>query len=185
MAHSDEDGDIPRLPPLVELIDAQSSFVWRSLRQLGVPDADLPDQVQEVFLVVHRRGESFEGRNTVRSWIYGICRRVAIAHRRRAHVRHEALVASPEDRGSEPQQHQQIELRDHLAILERALAELSEEAREVFVLFEIEELPMKEVAATLECPLQTAYSRLHAAREHVHRAFAVAEAKALTKASAR
>jgi RNA polymerase sigma-70 factor (ECF subfamily) len=185
MAHSDEDGDIPRMPSLVELIDAQSSFVWRSLRQLGVSEADLPDQVQEVFLVVHRRGESFEGRNTVRSWIYGICRRIALAHRRRAHVRHEALVASPEDRGSAPRQHQQAELRDQLVILERALGQLSDEVREVFVLFEIEEIPMKEVAVTLGCPLQTAYSRLHVAREHVRRAFAAAEGKSPTKASAR
>ena len=35
------------------------------------------------------------------------------------------------------------------------------------VLFELEELPMAEVAVAVGCPLQTAYARLYAARQIV------------------
>jgi RNA polymerase sigma-70 factor (ECF subfamily) len=45
-----------------------------------------------------------------------------------------------------------------------ALEELDDAQREVTVLFEIEQLPMAEVAALLGVPLQTAYSRLYAGR---------------------
>lgn len=50
-----------------------------------------------------------------------------------------------------------------LTILDR----LDEDKRSVFVLYELEELGMKEVAEIVGCPLQTAYSRLHAARRVV------------------
>jgi RNA polymerase sigma-70 factor, ECF subfamily len=44
---------------------------------------------------------------------------------------------------------------------------LDDDKRATFVLFEIEQVPMKEIAAAMGCPLQTAYARLHAARQHV------------------
>ena len=56
-------------------------------------------------------------------------------------------------------------------LLDRALEMLDDEKREVFVLFDLEELPMNDVAAMLRCPIKTAYSRLYAARELV-RSFA-------------
>lgn len=178
--------------PFPELVQQYSAFVWRSLRFHGVPDAELPDQSQEVFLVIHRRAESFEGRNTVRAWVYGICRRVAAGYLRRAYVKRESVgteamstVVERHSSGelsslelSEPaQQRDRAQNNQTLALLEQALSELSAEKREVFVLYEIEELDMKEVANLLSCPLQTAYSRLHAAREHVRRRFRATHGK--------
>ena len=60
-----------------------------------------------------------------------------------------------------------LESREALVMLDRALDSLNEENREVFVLYEVEQLPMSEVAKILDCPLQTAYSRHAAARAHV------------------
>jgi RNA polymerase sigma-70 factor (ECF subfamily) len=40
-----------------------------------------------------------------------------------------------------------------------------------FILREVEQLSIQEVAQALGCPLQTAYSRVKAAREHVIAAF--------------
>jgi RNA polymerase sigma-70 factor (ECF subfamily) len=45
------------------------------------------------------------------------------------------------------------------------LGRLDDEKRTVFVLYELEELSMSQVAGVVGCPLQTAYSRLHAARK--------------------
>lgn len=161
-----------RSPEATELSVAQifnehAAFIWRTLRHLGIAEADIPDVCQEVFLAVHRKLDSFEGRSKLRTWLYGICMRVASDHRRRAYVRRELPVSEPPPRSVEATQHddyQQLQARQKLA---RILESLDDEKRAVFVLYEIEGLPMKEVAEAVGCPLQTAYSRLHAARKIV------------------
>jgi RNA polymerase sigma-70 factor (ECF subfamily) len=142
-------------------------FVWRSLRFLGVAEADVEDLAQEVFAVVHRRLTEFEGRSTLRSWIYSICVRLVANHRRLARVRREVLLdvlPEPSQEAPEAPQEEMFAQQAALAELALLLQELDPGQRQVFVLYEVEELPMKEVAATIGCPLQTAYSRLHAAR---------------------
>jgi len=142
-------------------------YVWRVMRRLGVREADAEDLCQEVFVVVHRRLAEFEGRSSLRTWIYGIAIRVASDHRRRAHVRREQPTEEvPEERRSAPQI-AELEREQARAMLDAALRELDEDKRAVFVLYEIEGLEMKDVAEAVGCPLQTAYSRLHAARKRV------------------
>ena len=141
--------------------------VHRALRRLGVSDADAPDVLQDVFVVVHKKLAAFEGRSQLRTWIYGIAMRVAADHRKSAYVRRERPTDElPERAGSAPEL-KELERRERVAMLDRALSSLSHDKREVLVLFELEELPMKEVAAALECPLMTAYARLYAARDEL------------------
>jgi RNA polymerase sigma-70 factor (ECF subfamily) len=154
-------------------------FVWRTLRRLGVREADVDDVCQEVFVVVNRKLADFEPRASLKSWLYGICVRSAAAHRRKAPVRREVPTESPEEgamqRGPGPALFSRedagpdaaLESRQGLAMLDRALDALDEDKREVFVLYEIEEVAMSEVASILACPLQTAYSRHSAARAQV------------------
>jgi RNA polymerase sigma-70 factor (ECF subfamily) len=146
--------------------------VHRALRRLGVSEADAPDALQEVFVVVHKKLAGFEGRSQLRTWIYGIALRVASDHRKSAYVRRERPTETlPERVGSAPEL-KELERRERVAMLDRALGALSPEKREVLVLFELEELPMKEVAAALGCPLMTAYARLYAARDDLKKAYA-------------
>lgn len=141
--------------------------VWRALRRLGVREADVEDVAQEVFVVVHRKLPEFEGRSSLRTWIYGICVRTASDYRRRAHVRREQPTdRMPDERRSAPQL-KELEREQARALLDDALATLDEAKRAVFVLYEIEELDMPQVAEALGCPLQTAYSRLYAARRRL------------------
>jgi RNA polymerase sigma-70 factor (ECF subfamily) len=153
-----------RVPSAAELFQAYGAFVWRVLRRLGVADADVDDVVQEVFVAVHRRLPAFEGRSSPRTWVYGICVRVASDHRKRARVRRESLPDRLPEPAIDAHQEDDVALREARALLDRLLDGLDEGKRAVFVLYEIEELPMGEVALALGCPLQTAYSRLHAAR---------------------
>lgn len=139
-------------------------YVLRVMRHLGVPAADLQDQCQEVFVAVFRGLSSFGGRSKLQTWIYGICLRVASNHRRRAHVRRERPCSEPPEQSLAPVQDESFERRESQAALTRLLEALDPDKREVFVLYELEELSMKEVAEVCGCPLQTAYSRLHAAR---------------------
>jgi RNA polymerase sigma-70 factor (ECF subfamily) len=149
------------------VFNEHAPFVWRTLRHLGIRDADLPDVCQDVFVAVHRKIEGFEGRSSLKTWLYGICLRTASDHRRRAYVRREHAVAEPPPSSIEPTQYGDFERSEARRLLAELLDELDDDKRAVFVLYEIEELTMKEVAAIVDCPLQTAYSRLHAARKVV------------------
>lgn len=154
-----------------QAFEAHAAFVGRAARHLGTPASEVPDVVQEVFLVVHQKLGEFEGRSSLRSWIYGICLRIVAKHRRRHSTRYEVATDSPPEVAASNGPEQALESSERRARLTRALDALDSTQREVFVLFEIERLSMKEICAALDCPLQTGYSRLHAARERVRRAF--------------
>jgi RNA polymerase sigma-70 factor (ECF subfamily) len=155
------------VPTLRQIFDEHISFVWRSLRHLGISEADLEDVCQDVFVVVHRKLGDFEGRSTLRTWLYGICLRVAKDHRRRAYVRREHPVGELPPRAEPPTQEEDCAKSETRQLLSTILEQLDEDKRNVFILYEIEGLSMKEVADAMQCPLQTAYSRLHAARRIV------------------
>lgn len=161
----------PEQPSLREIFDEHAAYVLRALRHLGVPEADVPDLSQEVFVTVHRKLADFEGRSSLRTWIYGICLRLASDHRRRAYVRRERQVAEPPDAIVPGAQLSDARIDARNSLL-RLLDELDHDKREVVVLYEIEGLGMKEIAELLGCPLQTAYSRLHAARRQILASYA-------------
>lgn len=148
------------------LFEAHAAFVWRVLRRHGVPDRDLEDACQEVFLVVYKRREDFEGRSALRSWVYGIAARVGLAWRRKAYRQKESLVDGPEQ-SITPSQHEQAEQQQLLALIEQALSKLSPDKREVFALYELEGMTMNEVAAALSVPENTALYRFYGARDEV------------------
>ena len=154
-------------PSFEEIFSENAPFVWRALRRLGVDEADVEDVCQDVFMVAHRKLPSFEHRSSIRTWIYGICVRVAADFRRRARRRYERVTDTPPEQPVPPSQIETLSDREGRAILDRALSKLDADKRAVFVLFELEELPMAEIAEAVGCPLQTAYARLYAARKQV------------------
>ena len=144
------------------------AHVWRSLRALGVRDADVADASQQVFLVLNANLGRWDRSGSMRALMYGICLRVASDYRRKAHRRHERLFATPPEVASgAASPEERITQQRELAQLDEALGTLPEAQREVFVLFEIEELDMNEIAQAVGCPLFTAYSRLRAARKAI------------------
>lgn len=155
----------PTVPSFADVFRTHSNFVWRVLRRLGVRRADAEDVAQEVFLVVYRKLPEFEGRSSLRSWIYGICIRTASDYRRRAHVRREITTGETRDEPVGAGLDESLDARRARDVLDAALGTLDDDKRAVFVLFEIEQLPMEEVAEAVGCPIKTAYSRLYAARE--------------------
>lgn len=160
-----------------KIFEKHAPLVWRALRHLGVREGDIPDQSQEVFVVVYRRIGSFEGRSTLDTWIYGICLRVASEYRRRAQFRREVVQDDIDLGAVEASQAGDVERSRARARLLQLLEALDEPQREVFVLYEIEGLDMKQIAQLMDCPLQTAYSRLRLARNALLGAFAEAQAQ--------
>ena len=159
-----------------EVYAAEVAFVWRSLRRLGVHERDVEDTCQEAFLVAHRHFEGFTG-GSIRAWLFAIARRVAADYRKRAHVRREVLEPELLERGAPEEQTRALDERRARTLLDEILDTLDEDKRSVFVLFELEGCPMAEVAQVLECPVQTAYARLYAAREAIERAIARVHSK--------
>jgi RNA polymerase sigma-70 factor (ECF subfamily) len=144
-------------------------FVWRSLQHLGVRGCDLEDLLQEVFVVVHRKLDAFDGASRITTWLFAICLRVVARHRRRAFFRLERPEADPPERADTNTPEERASTRQRTALLERALGRLSLEHRAVFVLFEIEGHRCEEIAEMLNVPVGTVYSRLFKARRLVAR----------------
>src|SRR5258706_15481952 len=69
------------VPSFESVYDGFFPYIWRSVQRLGVPPSQADDVVQEIFIIVHRRLPEFEGRATLKTWLYGIALRVARAHR--------------------------------------------------------------------------------------------------------
>ena len=140
------------------------TFVWRCLRGCGVPEAQIDDAVQEVFLVAHRRLRDFRGDSSVRTWLYGILRHVAANQRRTVRRRgaHEPL--DPRLRSDAPDPEHELDIRQRAAFVSRFVAGLDDKQRDIFVLALLEQLAIPEVAEILTIPLNTAYTRLRAVR---------------------
>jgi RNA polymerase sigma-70 factor (ECF subfamily) len=162
----------PAKPTFAEVYEAHVRFVWRTIRRLGVPDLDVDDAVQDVFLVVHRKLGAFRPDAPVKHWIFRIAARVARDHRRsRARkdpARHglapiseletiadtrDPALADPVDRSSAAR------------LIRELLLELDETKRQVFILAELEQMTAPEIAEIVQAPLNTVYSRLRAARK--------------------
>jgi len=155
-------------PTFEAIFRDHAPYVWRALRRLGVRDVDLEDICQDVFLVVHRKLDTFHGGSAIRTWLYGICIRTASDYRRRPHRHRESPAGDDLPEVSAPADQEELFARSQARDrLDDALDTLDDAKREVFVLYEIEGLLMPDVAEAVGCPLQTAYSRLHAARKIV------------------
>lgn len=156
----------PREAPSFDAVyDECVDFVWRSLKSLGIHESAVDDAVQDVFLVVHRRLSEFEGRSTLRTWVFGIAIRVARDYRRREHRKGGLEVLDVEMADAAPGPLEHAETTEALRTLARVLEELDEPKREVFVLSELEQLAAPEIAEALGVNLNTIYSRIRAARQ--------------------
>jgi RNA polymerase sigma-70 factor (ECF subfamily) len=152
------------------LFAEHAAVVARVLRRMGVPDADLEDVTQEVFVVVYQRWQEFRGDSSLRTWVYGIALRKAMSHRRRKHVRDSLPLREEHLSSGAPGQQRALERGEQRQLLSTLLGKLDDKKREVFVLFELEQLSMADVSQVVGCDIKTAYSRLYAARSEVQAA---------------
>ena len=162
------------VPSFEAVYSTEFPFVWRNLRRLGVPEPNLRDAAQDVFVVVLRRLPEFIGAAPLRSWLYSIVTRVARQHRRT--LRRKGLGETEDanqvvDARSPTPQHG-AESREALRTLIELLEHLDDEKREAFILSDLEEMTAPEIALALDVNLNTVYSRIRAARLELRAAFA-------------
>jgi RNA polymerase sigma-70 factor (ECF subfamily) len=156
---------------IAEIFGEHADFVWRSLRRLGVPVADVDDALQEVFLVVHRRLHEYEDRGLMRAWLFSISRQVASHYHRgarRTEERHRGVSVSALPRDPE----EAFERREAERFVSEFLEALDEPRRLVFYLSDVEGLTAPEIASALAVNLNTVYGRLRQARSRFEAALA-------------
>jgi RNA polymerase sigma-70 factor (ECF subfamily) len=142
------------------------ALVWRTLRRLGVVEADLEDATQKVFLIVSQKlGAIAPDRE--RSFVFGTTVRVAShARRSRKRRREEELEGAEHPADRRPSPEDATAQREALDLLAQILEGMPELLRVTFLLYELEQLSMVEIAEMTHVPLGTVASRLRRAREH-------------------
>jgi RNA polymerase sigma-70 factor, ECF subfamily len=149
------------------LYDEHGEYLTRVVHRLtGSRDA-AEDVVQDVFLLAYHRRAELEDRTGIRTWLY----RAAVnhvRHRRRSWSRYQGLMgrferhATDAEKADGPDEGASRTERGRL--VHECVAELSDKLREVFVLYELEELEGNEIAEILDLPVNTVWSRLRLAR---------------------
>lgn len=160
-------GKTSSVPHFAVVYDEHLAFVWRSVRRLGVPQDLVDDVVQDVFVIVFRRLHTFRELSSIRTWLFGILRRV-VRDRRRSYQRVHR-VETPWDDGIEEfdpaSSFDRLEQHQAGRIVRQLLAKLDDDKREVFILAELEEMTVPEIATATGTNQNTVYSRLRASRK--------------------
>jgi RNA polymerase sigma-70 factor, ECF subfamily len=155
------------LPDFPTLYRSEFAYVWNTLRRLGAPTRDLEDLAHDLFVVVHRHLGDYDPGRPLRPWLFGIAVRVLSDYRRTFRNSRERLDSrSPagEAIDGRPAADEQLADAQARALLMTALDQLPPDRRAVLVMHDLDGIGVPEIAAALEIPLNTAYSRLRLAR---------------------
>jgi RNA polymerase sigma-70 factor, ECF subfamily len=169
--------EVPRPSALERLVNDHFEALWRFLRRLGIPECDVDDGVQEVLVVAARRLADIEpGRE--RAFLFGtavaVARTLRRARSRRREQVDDALTNFADPR---PSPEASLDLQRGRILLDAVLDQLPTELRAIFVLYELEELTMAEIAVLLGLPAGTVASRLRRARRRFEKKVRALEAE--------
>lgn len=151
------------------LYDQHFAKVERLVSALGIADAEADDLCQEIFLLIYRYLPRFRGEARLSTWIHRLTNREAIRHAKKRRLRRTlAELFSREKRALAPPASPDgaLGVRRHLHEL---LGRLSPERRLALVLYEIEGVPVSEIARISDCAESTIWTRLHRARGDLER----------------
>lgn len=153
------------------LFRSEADFVMNTARRCGVSDADAEDVAQRVFMALQRRLHTLQSPESVRPWLLTVTRRLAMEIRG---ARREEDAISPGEIGEleddEPLAEERIARSEERRQVLDLVEEIEPARRAVFVMYALDELPMREIAEALEIPIGTAYNRLRLARHDLREA---------------
>ncbi len=147
---------------------SECSYVFHSLRRLGVHERDLEDVAHDVFLAIHKKLDEYDPARPLRPWIFAFAFRFASDYRKLARHRREKLADrddTVEEADTGPSVDDRIDAERSRKLVLEALDALDLDKRAVFVMHEIDGHAIPAVASSLGIPANTAYSRLRLARE--------------------
>lgn len=156
-------------------VDAYQNRVYGFVRRM-VPSLDeAEDLTQEVFIRAFQHFANFDGRCSVKTWLFRIANNLCIDRARRqdripSHVDYYGGAEEDEpievaDIRWEPEK---IALDEELGkLVEHGISTMSEKLRSVLLLHDREDMAYEEIATTLKIPVGTVKSRLFLARAHL------------------
>ena len=158
------------------VVDAYQARVFGFVRRMVPTGEDAEDLTQETFLKAYRNISGFDGRCSLRTWLFRIAHNLCIDRARRRGRAPEMLALLPEgepggfdvaDLSATPES---IAMTGELqSLIESAIGGMSEKLRSVLLLHDREEMDYSEIATTLEIPVGTVKSRLFLARAHLQK----------------
>ncbi|HEU4582142.1 MAG TPA: sigma-70 family RNA polymerase sigma factor [Polyangiaceae bacterium] len=169
-----------RVARVEQIVARHVDAIWRTARELGVLPRDLDDVVQEVLVVCVRRLSDIEPERE-RAFLLATTSRVAANWRRTRRRRPADPVDSFDEIAEDPRARgpaEALERKRELELVQSALDEMSEQQREVFTLFELEELTAREIAEQLGLSESVVFARAQRARAVFQRCLSRAEARA-------
>jgi RNA polymerase sigma-70 factor (ECF subfamily) len=151
------------------LYDRHFPDIERLVSSLGITDSEADDICQEIFVIIYRKLARFRGEARLSTWIYRVATREAIRFaRRRRLVRGLTEIFVRDRSDTKPADWSESEAgRRHY--LRQLLDRLSPERRLALVLYEIEGLPVNEIARISDCAENTVWTRLHRARTELEK----------------
>ena len=156
---------VPSDEACIEAYQREIDYVFRTLRRLGVSPSEVDDLAQEVFLALRQSWREYDQARPLRPYLFGIAFRIASTHQRRR--RREVVLAVVEPDELSPGPDQALQAKQTRAVVLAALEKLPLPRRAVLVMYDLDDVPMDQVAAALGIPLFTAYSRLRKARREL------------------
>jgi RNA polymerase sigma-70 factor (ECF subfamily) len=148
---------------LRRMVDEYLDFVARILRNAGCPEAEIDDDVQRTFIAAANRIDDVR-HGAEKSFLLQIALRVAAHARRTVARRREVLTEDGPEIISLATPEQLTDQKRARQVLDQVLNQMKVDLRTVFVLFEVEEMSMGEIARILGIPIGTVASRLRRAR---------------------
>jgi RNA polymerase sigma-70 factor, ECF subfamily len=157
-------------------IEPLVKVAFRVLQRLGVKDGEIDDALQAVLVAADRKFDDIPNRAELKAYVCAACVNIARDVGRRR-VRQSVQSTGLDDLDEDPlspdvDPADALERKQALAMVQWALDSMLPERREVFVLYELEELTGREIAELLGVPLGTVASRLRKARADLREALA-------------
>lgn len=150
-----------------QLYDRTRDQAWRVLFRVVGHSPDLEDLVQESYIQLMRALKTYRGDSRVTTFLHRVCVNVGLMHLRSKRRRKEEMTDEvPEhatDERHDPERAAQV--KQAAALVQKALASLSEEKASVFVYHELLGMKPEEIAELVDCPVNTVRSRLNRARQ--------------------
>jgi RNA polymerase sigma-70 factor (ECF subfamily) len=161
---------------LEEVFQKYAPRIYTLARRMLGNDADAEDVTQDVLLQVVRKLDTFRGESAFPTWLHRVTVNAALAHRRKRATGesrrvHDSLENFQSDgkharvvrKWSVPPEQEVLD-RETQELIEKAIAELPENYRDVYLLADVEGLPNAEIGELLGLSTPAVKSRLHRAR---------------------
>jgi len=150
-----------------QLYERTREQAWRVLYRVVGHSPDLEDLVQESYIQLMRALKTYRGDSRVSTFLHRVCVNVGLMHlrgkRRRKEEQTDEVPEHATDERHDPERAAQV--KQAAALVQKALATLSEEKASVFVYHELLGMKPEEISELVDCPVNTVRSRLNRARQ--------------------